>query len=279
MKRLPAIIKSPNDSLHYRAIRLTNELDCLLVRDPEAKLSAAVMNVGSGSFNDPRSHHGLAHFLEHMLFMGSEKYPSSDRYREFVNSNGGSCNAYTDITSTVFYHSIKSNALVESLDIFAQFFISPLMKQEYVDKELNAVNSEHLKNLNSDIWRESQLLRSLAKPESVFNRFGTGNLSTLKKPDIYDQLQEYHRRYYSSNIMKLVVYGNEDLDHLEKEVESIFTPITNKNVKPFDYAQDGLPFDSTNLNKFLRMKTIKKEKKLKLFWFFEPMLNIIGTTL
>ena len=69
MKRLPAIINSPNDHLHYRYIKLTNQLDCLLVKDPEAKMSAAVMNVGSASFNDPKTHQGLAHFLEHILFI------------------------------------------------------------------------------------------------------------------------------------------------------------------------------------------------------------------
>lgn len=272
MRRLPAIVKSPSDSLTYRAIKLPNDLDCILVQDPEAKLSAAVMNVGSGSFNDPKSHQGIAHFLEHMLFMGSEKYPVSDKYREFINNNGGSCNAYTDVTSTVFYHSVKSNALVESLDIFAQFFVAPLMQEEFVNKELNAVHSEHLKNLNSDIWRESQLFRHLAKPETVFHGFGTGNLSTLKKPDIYDQLKEYHKRYYSANIMKLVIYGNESLDALEKHVEAIFSPITNNNVHNFNYIKDGYPYDNSNLNKVLKMKSIKKEKKLKLVWFLDSML-------
>lgn len=271
MKALPTVIKSPNDTLQYRALQLPNHLDCLLIHDPEAKLCAAVMNVGSGSFNDPESHQGLAHFLEHMLFMGSEKYPTSDKYREFVNNNGGCCNAYTDVSSTVFYHSIKSNALLESLDIFAQFFIAPLMQEEFVHKELNAVNSEHLKNINSDIWRESQLFRHLAKPKTVFNGFSTGDLATLKKPDIYEQLHKYHEKYYSANIMKLVVYGNENLDVLEKQVASIFAPIVNKELPPFDYLQHGYPFDNSNLQKVLRMKTIKKEKKLKLIWFFDAM--------
>lgn len=271
MKRLSPVVKSPNDPLTYRAISLPNGLECLLIYDPEAKLSATVMNVGSGSFNDPKSHMGLAHFLEHMLFMGSEKYPVSDKYREFVNNNGGSCNAYTDVSSTVFYHNIKNNAFVESLDIFAQFFIAPLMQEDYVNKELNAVNSEHLKNLNSDIWRESQVFRHLAKPETVFHGFGTGDLATLKKPDIYSQLKEYHDRYYSANMMKLVVYGNENLDVLESHVETIFTPIVNKQVPAFDYLKDGYPYDESNLNRLLKMKTIKKEKKLKLIWFFESM--------
>ena len=271
MEKLPKIIKSPNDPLKYRAIRLANDLDCILVYDPEAKLSSAVMNVGCGSFNDPKEYQGLTHLLEHMLFMGSEKYPESEKYREFVNNNGGSCNAYTDVSSTVFYHNIKSNALIESLDIFAQFFIAPLMQEGFVNKEINAVNSEHLKNLNNDLWRESQLFRHLARPETVFNGFGTGDLATLQKPDTFQQLKIHHYKYYSANIMKLVIYSNQSLDIIEEHVEEIFTPIINKNLPNFDYLEDGYPFDSSNLNKFVRMKTIKKEKKLKLFWFFESM--------
>lgn len=62
----------------YRAIKLANEMKCVIISDPETEKSAAVMNVASGSLEDPKSFPGLAHFLEHMLFLGSEKYPKSE---------------------------------------------------------------------------------------------------------------------------------------------------------------------------------------------------------
>ena len=58
--------------------------------------------VNAGSLNDPNDRNGLAHFLEHMIFMGSEKYPDEGGYSEFLSANGGYCNAYTEFEWTNF---------------------------------------------------------------------------------------------------------------------------------------------------------------------------------
>ena len=56
--------------------------------------------INVGSFNDPPHRQGLAHFMEHMIFMGSEKYPDESSYSEWMGSNGGYCNAYTEFEWT-----------------------------------------------------------------------------------------------------------------------------------------------------------------------------------
>ena len=63
---------------------------------------------------------------------------------------GGSSNAYTDDTYTVYYFDILSNNLDEVIDIFSRFFIDPLFNINAVSREINAVNSEHFKNYNND---------------------------------------------------------------------------------------------------------------------------------
>ena len=60
------------------------------------KKSAAGLCIGMGSFSDPEELPGLAHFLEHMVFMGSEKFPSENGFDSFVNKNGGFDNAHTE---------------------------------------------------------------------------------------------------------------------------------------------------------------------------------------
>lgn len=55
------------------------------------------MAVGVGSFSDPLELQGLSHYLEHMLFMGSEKYPDENEYDSFLTKNGGSSNAFTEL--------------------------------------------------------------------------------------------------------------------------------------------------------------------------------------
>jgi secreted Zn-dependent insulinase-like peptidase len=73
-------VKSPNDKREYKVTLLDNGLRLLMIRDPEAKKSACAISVRVGSLTDPDSSLGLAHFLEHMLFMGSARYPVQNEY-------------------------------------------------------------------------------------------------------------------------------------------------------------------------------------------------------
>ena len=88
-------IKSPNDQRDYEAIKLSNELKVVLVHDEQAEKGACAVSVGVGSLSDGKRSLGLAHFLEHMLFMGSRKFPSSSEYSNFISINSGYDNAYT----------------------------------------------------------------------------------------------------------------------------------------------------------------------------------------
>ena len=65
--------KHPNDKRQYKSLTLPNKLEILLISDPSLNKSAAALDVGVGSLEDPKEHLGLAHFLEHMLFLGTEK--------------------------------------------------------------------------------------------------------------------------------------------------------------------------------------------------------------
>mmetsp|Transcript_18632 Transcript_18632/g.21401 ORF Transcript_18632/g.21401 Transcript_18632/m.21401 type:complete len:107 (-) Transcript_18632:2550-2870(-) len=102
-------------------------LECILLSDPDTEKSAVAMDVGVGAALDPKDTPGLAHFLEHMLFMGTEKYPRVNEYAEFVVNHGGYCNAFTFYTNTNYHFNIANESFTEGLDIFSQFFISPLI--------------------------------------------------------------------------------------------------------------------------------------------------------
>lgn len=88
--------KSPNDERSYAAFNLENKLKVLLIHDPRTEKSACSISVGVGSLQDPDHSLGLAHFLEHMLFMGSENYPDHKSYSFFISSNSGEADAHTD---------------------------------------------------------------------------------------------------------------------------------------------------------------------------------------
>ena len=147
------IIQSPNDKNKYRYIELDNGLKAILVSDETMKNSVVSVSVKVGSFSDPFETPGLAHFLEHMLFLGSKKYPAPDEYMSYLAKNGGFANAFVVSEATTYFFSIPSLSLSGALDRFSRFFIDPLFNENFVQRELNAVNAEYSIQLNNDFLK------------------------------------------------------------------------------------------------------------------------------
>lgn len=101
------------------------------------KMAAVALCIGVGSFYDPTHIQGLSHFLEHMIFMGSEKYPKENEFDQFVSSNGGADNAMTECEHTLFYFEIVEEHLAGAIDRFAQLFVSPLMLRDSMEREVS----------------------------------------------------------------------------------------------------------------------------------------------
>ena len=99
--------QSPNDPKHYKAVTLDNGLRVVLVQNSETNRSAASLVVNAGHFDDPIDRQGLAHFLEHMLFLGTDEYPESGEYQQYINQHSGSNNAWTGTEHTCFYFDIN----------------------------------------------------------------------------------------------------------------------------------------------------------------------------
>ncbi|CAB3224482.1 unnamed protein product [Arctia plantaginis] len=247
VKRYDDIIKSAEDKREYRGLLLTNRLKVLLVSDPTTDKSAAAMDVNVGYLSDPDDLPGLAHFCEHMLFLGTKKYPEENEYNKFLSEYGGSSNASTSSDHTTYYFDVLPEHLGKALDIFAQFFISPLFTESATGRELSAVNSEHEKNTSSDTWRLDQLNKSTADPKHPFHKFGTGNKETLetipksKNMDVRKELLKFHEKWYSSNIMTLVVLGKESLDELEAIVVPLFSAVEDRSVTAPTWPEHPYP--------------------------------------
>ena len=100
---LPEPIKSPSDRNNYRSIRLQNNIIALLVNDHAATKSAIAITVNAGSDQDPESLPGLAHLTEHMVFLGSRRYPDPNGISKLMGLVGGTFNAKTNRQYTDYY--------------------------------------------------------------------------------------------------------------------------------------------------------------------------------
>ncbi|XP_033632870.1 insulin-degrading enzyme-like [Asterias rubens] len=265
-KRVDAIVKSAEDKRMYRGLELNNGMTILLISDPTTEKAAAAMDVNIGSMSDPWEIPGLAHFLEHMLFLGTKKYPSENAYSQFLNQHGGFANAYTSLEHTNFYFDVSYDHLQGALDRFAQFFLAPLFNKDSQEREVNAVDSENEKNLKADLWRLYQLEKSTVDPEHPFCKFNTGNKETLltipaeKDIDVRKELLNFHDTYYSSNIMGLAVLGRESLDDLAEMVVPLFSEVENKKVTPPEWPQH--PFTEDQMKVKCNVVPVKDIRQL-----------------
>ncbi|PCJ45679.1 MAG: peptidase M16 [Gammaproteobacteria bacterium] len=230
---IATVATSPNDSRQYRAIRLSNELEVVMISDPESDKSAAALSVGVGLLSDPMSQQGMAHYLEHMLFLGTDRYPGTDEYSKFMSSNGGASNAYTWMDITNYQFNINNAAYDEALDRFSDFFKSPKLYPEYTAKEIKAVNAEWSMRREADFFGQFKLKRQLLGDHPA-NRFLIGNLETLgDKEDskLHPETVDFYNQYYSSNIMRVALLSNLSLDDMEKLAIKHFGNIKNKHIK------------------------------------------------
>uniref|UniRef100_A0A8D1ZKI2 Nardilysin convertase n=1 Tax=Sus scrofa TaxID=9823 RepID=A0A8D1ZKI2_PIG len=240
------------------------------------KQSAAALCVGVGSFADPDDLPGLAHFLEHMVFMGSLKYPDENGFDAFLKKHGGSDNASTDCERTVFQFDVQRKYFKEALDRWAQFFIHPLMIRDAIDREVEAVDSEYQLARPSDANRKEMLFGSLARPGHPMGKFFWGNAETLKHEpkrnniDTHARLREFWMRFYSAHYMTLVVQSKETLDTLEKWVTEIFSQIPNNGLPKPNFGHLTDPFDTPAFNKLYRVVPIRKIHALTITWALPP---------
>ena len=117
------------------------------------------------------------------------------------------------------------------MDRFAQCFIGPLFTQSAIEREIQAVDSEHAKNLQQDMWRCYQLSKSrMVSKSHPFASFGSGNQKSLPILNIREKLLEYYQKHYRRNLSlyKLVVLGKESIDDLEAMVKRYFTDLVEQ---------------------------------------------------
>ena len=282
-----AIDKGQNDKRQYRWLRLTNGLQVMLVSDATCDYASAAMDVGVGSSSDPDSLPGLAHLCEHMLFLGTDKYPNEDEYTTYLERHGGESNAFTAHEDTHYFFDVQQRYLRGALDRFAQFFLCPRFTEDATERELKAVDSEFNKNKLNDAWRVQQVSRLLADPRHPWSRFDAGNLSTLSdlpavsalklndapvasEGSLRNALLRFHSTHYSASRMSLAVLGRESLDALQQLVVPLFAPVQTHAPLPLPRYPHP-PYPDECLRRYLRVVPMKEHSFLTVTWAIAPI--------
>ncbi len=261
------ILSPPFKEQASAKIRLENGLEAYLISDPNAKLSGAMLSVNAGSWEDPEEYPGLAHFLEHMLFMGTKKYPKEAEYSRFITEHGGQSNAFTTSNSTNYLFTVQSEYFDEAFDRFSNFFKEPLFNPSGVSRELKAIDQEYSKNIENDAIRQLYVLKELSNQEHPFHKFNMGNSDTLSDVS-QETLKQWYQEHYSANLMKIIVYSALPIDELKERVVQDLQDIPTTNRK--SYSTDQTAFSKDLEGHIVFIDPIKDSRSLSIFWEIPP---------
>ena len=263
--------RHPLDKSESRKLILDNGLKVYLLSDPDFNVSAASLSVEVGSLEDPDNREGLAHFLEHMLFLGTEKYPDVDEYSSYLRTFGGYSNAYTAGDHTNYQFQVLPDGYEGALDRFAQFFISPLFTEEYTEREVNAVHSEYQKNIMNDGWRQYRISSQFTKEGHPGKKFNIGNLETLGDID-RNELIEFYKNHYSANRMGLALLSTHTLDEMEGFVRERFSSVENHNLER--NTHDPEVFDIKETVRLVRVEPVKDLRDMQIMFALPSTRNM-----
>ncbi|XP_033249666.1 nardilysin-like [Drosophila miranda] len=301
--------KSDGDKKLYRALSLSNGLRAMLISDPtnnmehtqdvrhhlpavgdsgsersnpsmehfNGKLAACAVLVSVGSFSEPRQYQGMAHFLEHMIFMGSEKYPIENEFDAFITKNGGFTNAHTENEETCFYFEVEEAHLDKGMDIFMNLIRAPLLLHDAMARERSAVQSEFEQVYLRDEVRRDQILASLASDDYPHGTFSWGNLASLQDQVddklLQEALHEFRRKHYGSNRMIVCIQSQQSLDELEELLVRHCADIPNsqENASDMNSLSYQKAFNETLFSDVILVQPMEDVCKLELTWVLPPM--------
>ncbi len=206
----------------HRARTLPNGLKVVAVQMPHLHSAELALYIKVGGRNDPPGKAGLAHFLEHMLFRGTEEFPTSLDIETAFETIGGSINASTDEECTCFFSRLHPGEVPRGVEILSSMLLRPLLADLEIEKRI--ITEEALDDLSEkgDDVNPHNLASRLLWPGHPLGEPTIGTLETIASFTSED-LRRHLETYYRPGNGVLVVAGNFEPELLFAAAESHFS--------------------------------------------------------
>lgn len=184
-----------------------------------------------GSIQEEEDQRGLAHFLEHMCFNGTEHFPGNEliRYLESVGVKfGENLNAYTSIEQTVYNISnvpaTRESVLDSCLLILYDWSNALTLDNKEIDKERSVIHEEWRSRSNPTLRMYERALPRLYPDNRYGHRLPIGLMSVVDNFK-YEALRAYYEKWYRPDLQAIIVVGDIDVDRMEEKIKKLFSPI------------------------------------------------------
>lgn len=209
--------------------QLKNGLKVLLVESHKSPVVSIQMWVKTGSADEGKKEEGLSHFIEHLVFKGTDKFKMGE-IASAVEGSGGELNAYTSFDQTVFYVTISKQYTEVGLDVISQMMGFPTFDATEIDNEREVVIEEIKRGEDSPQRQISQMLFSTAYKSHPYKVPVIGYAKNIKTVSAKKIKEYFHSRYAPKN-MFLVVAGDFQSAEMKKKVETFFSGFKDYKVK------------------------------------------------
>jgi zinc protease len=203
---------------------LDNGMSVVLWENPRSPVVSAQVWVRSGSIDEQRGQEGLSHFIEHLLFKGTEKY-GVGQIAQTVEGSGGELNAYTSFDHTVYYVNISSVFAPVAIDVLSQMMGAPLFDPVEIENERGVILEEIKRSEDSASRQASRMLFETNYKKHPYRRPVLGYERVIEKIPVRKIIEFFESRYTPSN-MTLVVSGDFEVRPMKAIVAEKFGGLT-----------------------------------------------------
>lgn len=200
------------------SLRLANGLRVLLLHLPDAQRAAAFIRVAAGSHDAPLQYPGLAHFFEHLVFLGSTGFSAQDGLLAYVRACAGEVNASTRERHTEYFFEVPASKLGDGLARLCDMLAQPLLEVAAQLREREVLQAEFVaRGQDRNTLSDTAVGQALAYGHPVAG-FHAGNRDSLKVEQAAFQLalEDFHQRFYQAGQMQLVLSGPQPLEQLRE---------------------------------------------------------------
>jgi predicted Zn-dependent peptidase len=227
--------------MEYRKVTLPNGLRVLVGEMPETRSVSLAVYVGIGSRIETKDDAGTSHFLEHMVFKGSEKRPTAADISQAIESKGGVVNASTEKEVTVFWSRVPARHYLVALDVIADLIRAPMLRPKDVESERNVIVEELRMYRDQPQDRVHTLVDELLYPRHPLGWEVAGREEVVLGMTA-DRLREFMERGYAPSRTVVALAGRLNADEAIAAVDEALGGLAAREVvKPKPAPRAGKP--------------------------------------
>lgn len=210
-------------------IMLAEGCELTVLSAVESQQAALALSFATGSHDEPVQYLGMAHFLEHLVFRGSDNFATDDGLMAFIQRKGGRVNAQTQAAQTLFHFQVESPLFLEALARLVDMLVAPSLESATLVSEREVIHEEFKMYCQAPQILLDAALAPCLLTDHPLQRFYAGSRETLPIEDaaFASTLATFHQDAYLYSPLKIVLVLPHEWSQWQSNVLGILQPLTH----------------------------------------------------